>query len=138
MKEICWLNLKSMMVINQVTYSININCAPWLRCTYSITITYYNVRERERERKNEKWKKRMLLTKNVVNKITRCRNNFFFRANWIESFFSLVIMCRITMPPIRSVASQQRFSTGNKLNKKNADIWKFFIDVCQCSPHNSH
>lgn len=54
---------------------------------------------------------------------------FFVIQNGSNRSFSLVIMCRITMPPIRSVASQQRFSTGNLLNKKMLISEKVFFPI---------
>lgn len=78
-------------------------------------------------KEKEKCKKkidRMLLTQLYV-----ATTIFFVIQNGSNRSFSLVIMCRITMPPIRSVASQQRFSTGNMLNKKMLISEKVFFPI---------
>lgn len=82
---------------------------------------------RESSKKKEKCKKkkdRMLLTQLYV-----ATTIFFVIQNGSNRSFSLVIMCQITMPPIRSVASQQRFSTGNMLNKKMLIAEKVFFPI---------
>lgn len=120
MKEICWLNLKSMMVINQVTYSIYINRASWLRCTYSITIMYYNEREKKREKENKKRKK------NVVNKITRCRNKFFFLGQTGSNhFFPWWLCVELQCLPFDRLPANSDFLPETSLIKKMLISGKF-------------